>query len=216
MSQSNPDPARPAVNKLRLTIAIFVVLAAAGGAYWFGVNSVQTKEVPALSALGMDQPSTEALDGKFKDADGNLVADPPANSADQLDPPKLNFSYLAADQDRYATTWAGVLKFIGERCGRPVEFRPQETPDAQLAGIKSGELHIVGLNSGSVPVAVHHCGFVPLCSVRRERQARDLYDEDYCPKGQSVEGCGRDGRGHRLALTDPTSNSGWNSRPCFC
>ena len=194
----------------RLAIAILVVLAAAGGAYWLGVNSVRPKEVPALWALGMDQPSTNQLNSEFQDADGNLVADPPANPTDWLDPPTLNFSYLAADQERYATTWADVLKFISERCGKPVEFRPQDSPDGQLAGIRSGELHIVGINSGSVPVAVHECGFVPLCSLGADGKLATYTMKVIARKDSPLKDVS-DLRGRRLALTDPTSNSGWKA-----
>jgi phosphonate transport system substrate-binding protein len=210
MSEPTATAARPPVNIARLAITILVVLAAAGAAYWYGVNSVRPKEVPALWALGMDQPTTEKLDSQFQDADGNLVADPPANAAEHLDPPTLNFSYLAADQERYAATWADVIKFISERCGRPVEFRPQESPDAQLAGIRNGELHIVGINSGSVPVAVHECGFVPLCSLGADGKLATYTMKIIARKDSPLKDVS-DVRGHRLALTDPTSNSGWKA-----
>ena len=213
MSKANPDSARPTINLLRLSIAVLVALAVACGAYWFGVNSVETKEVPALWALGMDQPSIEQLDSRFKDVDGDLVADPPVEPADWLDPPTLNFSYLAADQERYLATWADVLKFIGERCGRPVVFRPQDSPDAQLAGISTGELHIVGINSGAVPVAVHRCGFVPLCSFGANGKLATYTMKIIARKDSPLKNVS-DMRGHRLALTDPTSNSGWKA-PLF-
>jgi phosphonate transport system substrate-binding protein len=210
MSEPNANPARPPINMARLAVAILLILIAAGGAYWFGVNSVRTKAVPALWALGMDKPTTEKLDSRYRDADGNLVADPPPNQADQLDPKTLNFSYLAADQERYAATWADVLKFISERCGRPVEFKPQESPDAQLAGIRSGELHIVGINSGAVPVAVHDCGFVPICSFGADGKLA-TYTMKIIARKDSTLSEVSDLRGRRLALTDPTSNSGWKA-----
>ena len=81
MSEPNTAPARPAVNTTRLAMTIVLILAAAGGAYWVGTKSVQPKEVKALWALGMDQPSNNQLDSKFEDADDNLVADPPKNTS---------------------------------------------------------------------------------------------------------------------------------------
>jgi phosphonate transport system substrate-binding protein len=122
----------------------------------------------------------------------------------------LHFSYLAADQDRLAATWADVLKFIGERCGKPIEFRAQDSPDSQLAGILSGELHIVGINSGSVPVAVNQCGFVPLCTFGADGKLASYTMKIIVRKDSPLQNVS-DLRGHRLALTDPTSNSGWKA-----
>jgi phosphonate transport system substrate-binding protein len=208
VSESNSVQARPAISVPRMAITLLLILAAAAGAYWVGVNSVQPTEVPALWALGMDQPSANQLGSQFKDADNNLVADPPQDSKEWLDPPTLNFSYLAADQERHAETFADLLKFISERCGRPVEFRPQESPDDQLAGIKDGDLHIVGINSGSVPVAVYEYGFVPLCSFGADGKLATYTMKIIARKDSPVTNV-TDLRGRRLALTHPTSNSGW-------
>jgi hypothetical protein len=65
-------PARATFSTTRLAITVLIVLIAAGGAFWFGLNSVRPKEVPALWALGMDKPSTNRLDSQFQDADGNV------------------------------------------------------------------------------------------------------------------------------------------------
>ncbi|HEX2475714.1 MAG TPA: phosphate/phosphite/phosphonate ABC transporter substrate-binding protein [Lacipirellulaceae bacterium] len=210
MSEPNTEHARPPVNVPRLAITLLLILAAAAGAYWYGVTSVQPTKVPALWALGMDQPSASQLASQFKDADGNSVADPPADQTEWLDPPTLNFSYLAADQERYAATFADVLAFIGERCGKPVQFQPQESPDDQLAGIKSGELHIVGINSGSVPIAVYEYGFVPLVSFGADGKLATYTMKIIARKDSSLEKVS-DLRGRRLALTHPTSNSGWKA-----
>jgi phosphonate transport system substrate-binding protein len=193
-----------------MAAAIVLILAVAAIAYWIGVKSAEPTEVPALWALGMDQPSPNQLASPFKDSDGNLVADPPEESNDWLDPPTLTFSYLASDQERIAATFSDLIKFISERCERPVEFRPQESPDGQLAGIVNGNLHIVGINSGSVPVAVYECGFVPLCSFGADDKLATYTMKVVTRKGSPVVKVS-DLRGRRLALTHPTSNSGWKA-----
>jgi phosphonate transport system substrate-binding protein len=210
MSRTETEPVRQIVNLPRLGTLVILILLVAGGAYWFGANSVGLKEVPALWALGMDQPSENRLDPKFRDADANLVADPPADEADWLDPPVLTFSYLATDQDQYEEAWSEALKFVGERCGRTVEFRRQESPDSQLAGLDSGELHIAGINSGAVPVAVNQSGFSPLCSFGADGKLA-LYAMQVITRKDSPIQTVSDLRGRRLALTDPTSNSGWKA-----
>jgi phosphonate transport system substrate-binding protein len=210
MSESSTTQRRQAINVPRMAIAIALILAAAAGAYWIGVNSVRPPEVPALWAFGMDRPSANRLHSQFKDEDGNLVADPPTDSNQWLDPPTLYFSYLADDQERYASTFTDLLTFIGERCARPVEFRRQGSPDEQLAGIKTGELHIIGINSGSVPVAVYECGFVPLCSFGADDKLATYTMKIISHKDKPLTKVS-DIRGRRLALTYPTSNSGWKA-----
>jgi phosphonate transport system substrate-binding protein len=211
MSESNVANARPIISASRLAITVLLILAAAAASYLYGVHSVQPPEVPALWMLGMDQPSANRLNSQFKDDDGNLVADAPQDAKEMLDPPKLYFSYLAADQERYAAIFPDLLKSIGERCGRPVEFRPQGSPDDQLSGIKGGELHIVGINSGSVPVAVNECGFVPLCSFGAGDDKLATYTMRVITRKDSPLRAPSDLRGRRLALTHPTSNSGWKA-----
>ena len=210
MSHADFETARPGVNVLRLAITILLILAAAGGAYWYGVHSVKPPDVPALWALGMDQPSTNRLDERFQDADGNLVADSPKEPSEWLDPETLKFSYLAANQEHYAEVMASLLQHLSERCGRPVEFVPQDSPDDQLAGLQKGELHIVGFNSGAVPVAVNQCGFVPISSFGSNGQLV-TYTMKFIVRKDSPIKTVSDLRGHRLALTDPTSNSGWKA-----
>lgn len=210
MNHTEPDLAPPALSVPRLVLLSLCAIAVAGGAYWYGVSSVRPPTVPALWVLGMDQPSANTLAKSFADADGDLVADPPQDPATWLDPATLKFSYLAVDQDRYAEVWADVLKRLGEQCDRPVEFVRQESADDQLAGLQKGELHLVGINSGSVPVAVNECGFVPLCSFGAGDRLATYTMKIIARKDSPVEQVS-DVRQRRLALTDPTSNSGWKA-----
>jgi phosphonate transport system substrate-binding protein len=210
MSHAETEKARPAINVPRLVVTILVIFAAAAGAYWYGVQSVKPPAVPGLWALGLDQPSANRLDEQFQDEDGNLIADPPKDSNQWLDPETLRFSYLAANQEHYAQVMASLLEYLSEQCGRPVVFAPQESPDDQLAGLKKGELHIVGINSGAVPVAVNQCGFVPLSSFGTNDRLV-TYTMKFIVRKDSPVKSVADLRGHRLALTDPTSNSGWKA-----
>jgi phosphonate transport system substrate-binding protein len=187
-----------------------LILAAAALAYWFGVKSVKPPEVPALWALGMDQPTTNRLNASFVDSNGDLVADAPSSQDRWLDPPTLRFSYLAVDQERYAEIWADLMRHLTERCGRPVEFVSQGSPDDQLNGIKEGSLHIVGVNSGAVPVAVNECGFVPICSFGADGKLATYTMKIIAAASSPVQNVS-DLRGHQVALTDPTSNSGWKA-----
>jgi phosphonate transport system substrate-binding protein len=65
-----------------------------------------------LGLLIMFAPAS-ALDARYTDADGDLVADIPTDPADQIDPDTLIFAYTP-DEDPavYATVWDGFLKHM--------------------------------------------------------------------------------------------------------
>lgn len=195
----------------RLFSTIVVILAVAGFAYWLGVNHYQKQPLKSsLYELGMDQPVENKLDEQYQDANGDLIADAPNDPTAWVDPETIQFAYLAADQDRYAELWAPVLAKLSEACGKPIEFVKHESPDDELWGVRSSSLHLVGINSGSVPVAVNQCGFIPLVSFGRDGKLatytmKILVDSDTTIQQVS------DLKGKRIALTHPTSNSGWKA-----
>jgi phosphonate transport system substrate-binding protein len=54
-----------------------------------------------------------ALDPRFKDADGDLVADTPPDPKDQVDPAVLIFAYTPVEDPAvYAKVWDGFLKHL--------------------------------------------------------------------------------------------------------
>src|SRR5262249_19241206 len=52
-----------------------------------------------LQTSGLTRPTVNKLDPHFTDADGDFVADAPADAKDQVDPPSLVFSYVAITPD---------------------------------------------------------------------------------------------------------------------
>ncbi len=209
---TTPAPATPAAAEVfsikRVLGPTFVALLAAGAAYWYGANSAKPPEVPALWMVGMDQPVEHKLSSRYTDADGDLVADPPADESAFVDPEAIKFSYLATEQDRYAEVWAGFIEFVAQQTGKPVEFVKEESSDKQMQALQNGELHLAGINSGSVPLAVNYCGFVPVCSFGTEDELVTYTMKVIAQPEAKISGL-KDVRGKRLALTNPTSNSGW-------
>ena len=77
----------------------------------------------------------------------------------------------------------------------------------QLAALKKGELHITGLNTGLVPVAVERDGFVPLCTLGRADGTFGYTMEILVPAGSAIKEP-KDIKGHKVTFTRPDSNSG--------
>lgn len=193
-----------------------------------------------IAAMGLNRPVSNRLDARFADADGDLVADPPA--ADKLlDPPTLRFCYVAVDDEAAAeafkTAWADFMRHLSEATGRPVEYLVLASEQEQLRALKDGRLHVTGFNTGRVPIAVNACGFVPV-AMPAGPIGKGGGGEGGGGKGgggEGGEGAGGEGKTHteiivpadspiraltdlknrELTLTDPGSNSGYKAPLVF-
>jgi phosphonate transport system substrate-binding protein len=144
----------------------------------------------------------------YPDKDGDLVADPPEDAAKLISPEVLVFSYVAGDTNGIEQdAWQGLLTQLAEKTGREVKYVQYETADEQLKALREGELHIVGLNTGAVPLAVQRDGFVPLCAFGREDGSYGITMKVLVPAGSSIKDLA-DIKGHKVTFTRPDSNSG--------
>jgi phosphonate transport system substrate-binding protein len=104
-----------------------------------------------------------AMDQRYSDVDGDLVADAPANPKDWVDPQVLIFAYTPVeDPSVYAEVWDGFLKHMEKTTGKKVQFFPVQSNAAQIEAMRAGRLHVAGFNTGSTPLAVNCAGFVPV------------------------------------------------------
>ena len=100
------------------------------------------------------------LSKQFCDEDGDLMADTPKNKKEWLNPYTLVFgntpnqSFVFYDDAREK-----LIQHIQKVTGKKVVFFPYQTNAAELEAMKSGILHIAGMNTGSVPTAINCAGF---------------------------------------------------------
>jgi len=163
-----------------------------------------------MRMTGLDHPVTNKLADQFTDADGDLVADPPSDPSKQIDPPKLFFSYVAVeDPTQYQKDWQPFVDHLSKVTGKPVEYLPVKSSEEQLKALRDGELHIAGLNSGAVPIAVDACGFVPVCRINTG-EPKGTHVEIIVPADSPIKNI-KDLRDHELTLTEPNSNTGFKA-----
>ncbi len=106
--------------------------------------------------------SVSAMDPRFTDANGDLVADAPTNPAEWIDPPVLVFAYTPVEDPAvYAKVWDEFINHLSTTTGKKVQFFPVQSNAAQLEAMRAGRLHVAGFNTGSNPLAVNCVGFVP-------------------------------------------------------
>lgn len=168
---------------------------------------------PALLAalVTLTGAHAHALDARFTDADGDLVADAPKDPKQWIDPATLVFAYTPVEDPAvYAKVWDGFVQHLAKATGKRVQFFPVQSNAAQLEAMRAGRLHVAGFNTGSNPLAVNCAGFVPFAMMASTDNRYGYEMEFITHPGSGVEKI-EDLKGKKLAFTSETSNSGYKA-----
>ncbi|OFV50813.1 MULTISPECIES: phosphate/phosphite/phosphonate ABC transporter substrate-binding protein [Oligella] len=169
------------------------------------------KNLALATLLAVLPFSSHALDSRFTDADGDLVADAPTDPKDWIDPATLVFSYTPVEDPAvYAEVWKEFIDHLAAETGKKVQFFPVQSNAAQLEAMRAGRLHVAGFNTGSNPLAVNCAGFVPFAMMASNDDRYGYEMEILTYPGSSIEKV-EDIRGKKLAFTSETSNSGYKA-----
>jgi phosphonate transport system substrate-binding protein len=168
--------------------------------------------IPAIAIILMagQFTSLQALDSRYKDADGDLVADAP-DAKDQIDPPILIFAYTPVEDPAvYAKVWDSFLKHMEKVTGKRVQFFPVQSNAAQIEAMRAGRLHVAGFNTGATPLAVNCAGFVPFTIMSTKDGSYGYQMEIVTYPGSGIEKVA-DLKGKKVAFTAETSNAGFKA-----
>lgn len=156
-----------------------------------------------------------ALDARYKDADGDLVADAPTDPSQFIDPATLVFAYTPVEDPAvYAKVWDGFIKHMEKVTGKRVQFFPVQSNAAQLEAMRAGRLHVAGFNTGSNPIAVNCAGFVPFAMMASLKDEFGYEMELITHPGSGIAKI-EDIKGKKMAFTAQTSNSGFKAPSAF-
>jgi phosphonate transport system substrate-binding protein len=151
------------------------------------------------------------LDTLYCDLNGDLVADLPANESNWSDPSTIIFSYTPVEDPAvYARVWDGFIQHMTEVTGRRVVFFPVQSYAAQYEAMRSGRLHIAGVNTGGNPVAVNCAGLVPFAMMAAKDGSFGYEMEIIVPVNSNITSPSQIS-GMTMAFTTPTSNSGYKA-----
>ena len=177
------------------------------------VAAVLLAAAPALSpapAVAADCPRG-ALDKQYCDWNGDLVADLPLDEKQWVNPDTIIFSYTPVEDPAvYAKVWDGFIKHMTKITGKKVAFFPVQSNAAQLEAMRSGRLHVAGFNTGSNPLAVACAGLVPF-AMMASKDGSFGYEMEIIVAADSKIQKPADLKGHTLAFTAKTSNSGYKA-----
>jgi phosphonate transport system substrate-binding protein len=148
------------------------------------------------------------LDKAYCDKNGDMVADTPDKT---VDPATLVFAYTPVEDPAvYGKVWDGFIKHMEKVTGKKVVFFPVQSNAAEIEAMRSGRLHIAGFNTGSNPIAVNCAGFVPM-AIMAGADGKFGYEMEIIVPADSPIKTPADIKGHKLAFTAPTSNSGYKA-----
>jgi len=171
---------------------------------WFGAG-VASAQTPCARG---------ALDAKYCDVDGDMLADVPTAPKSLIDPHTLIFSYTPLEDPAvYAKMWDDFIAHIEKATGKKVRLFLVQSNAAQLEALRAGRLHITGVNTGSVPVAANCTGFIPFSIMSGPAGPYGYHMEMIVPATSKVTEP-RGLKGKTIAFTSPTSNSGFKA-PAF-
>jgi len=148
------------------------------------------------------------LDKQYCDRNRDQVADLPLDPKDWVDPSTIIFSYTPVEDPAvYAKVWKGFIDHMAKVTGKKVKFFPVQSYAAQYEAMRSGRLHVAGVNTGGNPVAVSCAGLVPFAMMASKDGSYGYEMEIIVPKGSPIKSPS-DIKGRTLTFTSPTSNSG--------
>ena len=151
------------------------------------------------------------LDEQYCDYNNDLVADLPRDDSQWVDPDTIIFSYTPVEDPAvYAKVWDGFINHMAEVTGKKVVFFPVQSYAAQYEAMRSGRLHIAGVNTGGNPVAVSCAGLVPFAMMAAKDGSFGYEMEILVPADSDIQ-TPADLKGKTLAFTSPTSNSGFKA-----
>jgi phosphonate transport system substrate-binding protein len=167
--------------------------------------------VAAIIATAGTSQAQFALDSRYTDADGDLIADTPTDASKLVDPDTLIFAYTPVEDPAvYAVAWSDFLTYMEKVTGKKVQFFPVQSNAAQIEAMRAGRLHVAGFNTGSNPIAVACAGFRPFTIMAKEDGSFGYEMEIITYPGSGIEKV-EDIKGKQLAFTSETSNSGFKA-----
>ena len=167
--------------------------------------------VTVSMALALAAAPAQALDPRYTDADGDLVADTPTDPKQLIDPATLIFAYTPVEDPAvYTKVWDGFLRHVEKETGKKVQFFPVQSNAAQIEAMRAGRLHITGFNTGANPIAVNCAGFVPFAIMADKAGVFGYEMEIITHPGSGITKV-EDIKGKKMAFTAETSNSGYKA-----
>jgi phosphonate transport system substrate-binding protein len=173
--------------------------------------AMEAGEHRLVAQYGLIQPARKGLAQGYSDKDGGLVADPPPDAAELVDPGTLVVAYYEGDdEDDPRVDWSAFQNHLAQATGKEVTVQPYINSADQVAAIKSGGLHVVALHAADVPYLVNNTGLVPFAVLGTDQGASGNHLAIAVSAKSDIKSLA-DLRGRKLTCTRPDSITGYRS-----
>ena len=164
-----------------------------------------------VSLHGLVAPAQKRLSPDYIDEDESLLADPPTDPAQWLDPDTLIVAhYEDAEADEQAVNWQDFQAHLAAATGKRVVCEEYLNSADEIAAVKSGATQIVALHAADTPYIVNNAGFIPFAVLGTEAGAHGNR-LDIAVRTNSKILKLADLRGHKLTCTRPDSITGYRA-----
>src|SRR5262247_3732770 len=163
--------------------------------------------VVALAATD-DCKNRGELDKMYCDANGDMVADAPADSKKWKNPGTIVFTYTPVEDPAvYENIFKPFTTYLGKCLDKKVVFYQVQSNAAEIEAMRSGRLHVGGFSTGPTAFAVNLAGAVPFAVKGYEKDFQG-YNLIVVVKASSPYQKLSDIKGKKVAHVQPSSNSG--------
>lgn len=211
---SSPKTSRSFSVRNVLFIVVPAAIILALGGWYYSLRDVRDNSLhanPFRTFLRQNLMAPSKLDPGLIDGDGDLVASPPKDPAQQTDPDKLVFAVLGQDLDKEEARFADLAAHLAKVTGKKIEIAVwQESIPDQVDALRKGTLHIAAFSTGSTSTAVNKGGFVPFCVMADEKGNFGI-DMQIIVPAKSPAKTPTDLKGKAISFVSPYSFSGFKA-----
>lgn len=148
------------------------------------------------------------LDMMYCDANKDLVADFPTDPKKFKNPSTLVFTYTPVEDPAvYAKIFEPFTQNLAQCTGKKVVFYQVQSNAAEIEAMRSGRLHVGGFSTGPTAFAVNIAGAIPFAVKGTEKEFQGYHLIVIVKKDSAFKKLS-DLKGHKVAHTSPSSNSG--------
>jgi phosphonate transport system substrate-binding protein len=146
--------------------AVALVLAYAAYQVQQARSLSQQSENALVHQIGVIAPTAKHLAPRYTDKQGRLLADPPMDPSQLLDPDTIVVAYAEdSDLDVQPIAWNEFQTHLAQATGKNVEMRLYRHTGDDVAAIRGGKVHVAAVHAADAPYLVNTAGLIPVAVV---------------------------------------------------
>ena len=212
------QPRHPQTAVRAIRFVLYLALASAIGAvalagYQFAKDKSAMKNSGdrLVDRIGLTPLSIRHLAPNYADKDGRLVADPPSNPNQLLDPDTLVLAYDEdPDAESQLVDWMEFEKHLAQVTGKKVTSQEYRNNVEDVAAVAEGKIQVVALHAADTPFLVNNAGFIPVAVLSGETGANGNRLAIAVPAASKIQNMS-DLLGHTLTCATPISITGYRA-----